>query len=405
MDLSLLYHVPVLASLGLILAQTLANLRFLPAPPPAGPGEFAGEDDAPLVSVLVPARDEAHRIGPCVASLLAQGYPNFELLVLDDHSSDDTAAVVLGLGLTEMDTPSTPHRGRLLRGKPLPPGWTGKAWACHQLAGAARGEWLLFTDADTTHAPGGLAATVAHARRTRADLLSAWPRQTVGTWSERLVIPLVYVLLLGFLPLWLFAWFQRRLGVAAQAPPGAMRRFGAANGQFILFRRAAYDATGGHSAVRAHLVEDVALARLVADRTGAGLRVINCDGRPWVSCRMYGSFPEVWEGFTKNLRAAFEDAAVAFWASGLFQFAVFVLPFALALTGHGGRLAQVEVALIYAIRGVLTWRFRTSLRSWLLHPLGHGLALLIALNSWRRSVGGGVSWKGRVYAVDPVAGK
>lgn len=398
MDPSLLYHVPVLGALGLILAQTLVNLRFLPAPTPAGPGDFS--NDAPLVSVLVPARDEAHRIGPCVSSLLAQDYPNFELIVLDDHSTDETGAVVLGL--TENDPAA---RGQLLRGEPLPPGWTGKGWACHQLARAARGEWLLFTDADTVHAPGALAAMLAHAERTRADLLSAWPRQTVGTWGERLVIPLVYVLLLGFLPMWLFAWFQRHPGIAAKAKPGAMRRFGAANGQFILFRRPAYDATGGHAAVRSHLVEDVALGRLVADRTGQGLRVINCDGRPWVSCRMYRSFPEVWEGFTKNLRAAFEDSETAFWASGLFQFAVFVLPFVLALTGIGGRLAWVEVGLIYALRGVLTWRFQTSLTSWLLHPFGHGLALLIALNSWRRSVGGGVSWKGRVYAVDPAAGK
>ena len=144
----------------------------------------------------------------------------------------------------------------------------------------------------------------------------------------------------------------------------------------------------------------MALGRLVADRTGEGRRVINCDGQPWVSCRMYRSFPELWEGFTKNLRAAFEDSEAAFWASGLFQFAVFVLPFVLALTGSGGRLAWAEVALVYAVRGVLTWRFRTGLGSWLLHPIGHGLALLIALNSWRRSVGGGVSWKGRVYAVD-----
>lgn len=401
MDPSLFYHVPVLTALGLILAQTLANLRHLPAPPPAGPGEFA--NDAPLVSVLVPARDEAHRIGPCVASLLAQDYPNFELLVLDDHSTDDTGAVVLGLGLTENGP--APRR-QLLRGEPLPPGWTGKAWACHQLARAARGDWLLFTDADTVHAPGALGAMVAHARRTRADLLSAWPRQLVGSWSERLVIPLVYLLLLGFLPLWLFAWFQRHPGLAAQAPPGAMRRFGAANGQFILFRRAAYDATGGHAAVRSHLVEDVALGRRVADRTGEGRRVINCDGHPWVSCRMYRAFPELWEGFTKNLRAAFEDSEAAFWGSGVFQFAVFVLPFVLALAGAGGRRAWAEVGLVYALRGALTWRFRTGVGSWLLHPLGHGLALLIALNSWRRSVGGGVSWKGRVYAVEhPAAGK
>lgn len=400
MDLSLFYHVPVFASLGLVFAQTLANLRHFPAPPPAGPEDFVG-GDVPLVSVLVPARDEAHRIAPCVGSLLAQDYPNVELLVLDDHSADNTATVVLGLGLTE-DGGSWPRR-QLLRGEPLPPGWTGKAWACAQLARAARGEWLLFTDADTVHAPGALAAMLAHARRTRADLLSAWPRQVVGTWSERLVIPLVYVLVLGFLPLWALAWFQRRPQLAAKAPPDTLRRLGAANGQFLLFRRATYERLGGHAAMRSHLVEDVALARLVADRTSQGWRVINCDGLPWVRCRMYRAFPELWEGFTKNLRAAFEDQAAAFWMSGLFQFAVFVLPFVFALTGVGGPLAWVEVGLVYLIRGVLTWRFRTGWGSWLAHPLGHGLSLVIALNSWRRSVGGGVSWKGRVYQVDPAA--
>ncbi len=404
------YHGFVGVFLLYVGAQTLLNLRVFRAPRPR---RFENDEDAPRVSILVPARDEAHRIGPCVASLLAQGYPpaRYELLVLDDHSRDDTANVVRELGLSDRDEANASLAGRrvLLRGEPLPAGWTGKAWACHQLALAAArdSDFLLFTDADTTHAPSALAATVGHALETDAGLLSAWPRQRTGTWSERLVIPLVYLLILGLLPLALLDFFQRRPHWARRSPARLLRALGAGNGQFLLFRREVYTRVGGHAAVRDHLVEDVALGRAVSARLGRepGMNVINCDGSGLVTCRMYESFPELWEGFTKNMRAAFDDAHLAFWISGLVQGSVFVLPFLLAacppLTGRWWPCALAEAGFIYALRAGFALRFRTSWRSVLLHPFGYALTLAIALNSWRLSARRGVSWKGRVYRLQP----
>ena len=407
--LPLLYHGATGAFLLYTGAQAVLNVRVFRAPRPR---QFEPSATAPLVSILVPARDEAHRIGPCVSSLLAQDYPaaRYELLVLDDHSQDDTAGVVQALGLrgeNEADAAAFSPRRALLRGEPLPPGWTGKAWACHQLAAAARGDFFLFTDADTIHAPGALAATVGHALDTGAGLLSAWPRQITGTWSERLVIPLVYLLVLGLLPLALLDWLQRHPRWARRSPVRLVRALGAGNGQFLLFHRAVYERIGGHAAVRDHLVEDVALGRAVAAHTGRepGMSVVNCDGSGWVTCHMYQSFPELWEGFTKNLRAAFDDARFAFWASGFVQGGVFVLPFLLAacppLAGHWWPCALAEVAFIYGLRAAFALRFRTSWLSVLLHPFGYALTLAIALNSWRLSTRRGVSWKGRVYRLQP----
>ena len=252
---------------------------------------------------------------PACARFLRQDYPNYEVLVLDDHSEDDTAAVVLG----EVSRAKKVIAAACSKGRPLPPGWTGKAWACHQLAAEARGEYLLFTDADTAHEPAALGAFLGHALDTDAALLSAWPRQVTGTWSEHAVIPLVYVLLLGALPHYLLRRLQRHPEYARGASPASLRTLGAANGQYMLFRRDAYEAIGGHAAVRDHLVEDVALGRLVAARTAEGMRLINCDGSRLVRCRMYASFAEVWEGFTKNLRAAFAESAVPFWVFGALQ--------------------------------------------------------------------------------------
>ena len=397
----LAYHLAVTAFLLVVAVNIAVNWTIFHAPRPRrfdAPG-----DAAPLLSVLVPARNEAVRIPPCLRSLLAQDYPNFEVIVLNDHSEDDTAAVVLGHGFSG----AAGSRLRLMEGTPLPVGWTGKAWACHQLAAAARGAYLLFTDADTAHDPAALGAFVGQARDTQAALLSAWPRQVTGTWSEHAVIPLVYVLLLGALPHYLLRRLQRHPEFARGASPGSLRTLGAANGQYMLFRREAYEAIGGHRAVRDHLVEDVALGRLVAERTAEGLRLINCDGSGLVRCRMYGSFAEVWEGFTKNLRAAFSQSVVTFWVFGLLQLVGLFLPFVFACvpawSGHWWWLPVGQAAGIYAIRAVMAARFRTSWWGVWLHPVGQGLSLLIGLNSWRLSTQKGVTWKGRRYRMNQAA--
>ncbi len=386
---AVLFHAFVGATLLFVWLNSLATLllvrRLRPA---AAPGE------APFVSILVPARNEARRIGPCLRSLAAQHYPRFEVLLLDDQSDDGTGALAQEIGFGE-----TGDR-RILRGQPLPEGWTGKAWACHQLAQAAAGDYLLFTDADTVHHPASLTAALAEARRSGASLLSLWPRQITLSLGEKAVVPLLYLAAAGLVPHFLLAAGQRFPQCAARLPRNFLRQYGIANGQFLLFRRADYFALGGHAAVRNHLVEDVALARRTAARTADGFRLVNADGTLLVQCRMYENFRELWLGFTKNCRAVFETSLASFLLAGVLQVAVFLAPFALLLVPGGARgLAFSEVLAIYGLRFLYTARYRGSFLGALLHPLGEIISLGIALNSWRRSAGAGVEWKGRVYQV------
>ena len=394
----LFYHLAVTAFLLVMTANMALNWGVFTAPRRRLRREpAAGSKPLPLVSVLVPARNEAGRLPACLASLLRQDYPNFEVIVLDDHSEDGTATMALGHGLQR----NPAARQRLIDGQPLPAGWTGKAWACHQLSQAATGEYLLFTDADTVHESDALRACLEHAQATGAALLSMWPRQVTRTWSEHAVIPLMYVLLLGALPLRMLHRLQRFERYARWTSPKLMATMGAANGQYMLFRRDAYDLIGGHAAVRDHLVEDVALGRLVAGRTADGLRLVNADGSRLVRCRMYESFGQVWEGFTKNLRAVFSESAVAFWTFGLTGTCALLMPFVFVclprLSGSWWWLPVLHVAWIGVLRVLLTARFRASWWGVPLHPVGEGLSLLIGLNSWRLSTQKGVTWKGRTY--------
>ena len=385
------YHVAVLLFLVGAMCMVVANLTCFDG---LRDGARFGPE-APLVSILVPARNEALNIEACVRSLLAQDYPNWELLVLDDHSEDETSAIVRGLGVR----PSG-EQARLLEGAPLPAGWTGKGWACHQLSQQARGRFLFFVDADTTHASGTVRAAVDYALRTRADLVSAWPRLITKTWSEKLIIPMIVLLGMSLYPHWLVILLQRFPRLNTLFPARLRRVLGAANGQFMFFTRTGYDRIGGHAALRDHVVEDVALGRAVAARSGEGMRLRNCESQNFSTCRMYRSFGEVWEGFTKNLRAVFEESLADFLLVGTTQMCCFLLPcllLFLPVAGKGWIAAQV--ALIYLIRLILTVRFRTSWLGLLLHPVGHALALAIGLNSWRRSAHGGVAWKGRTYEI------
>ena len=389
-DLVFLYQALVLGGLLLALAMVVANLSCFGGLRPVEPPPAA---EAPRVSIMVPARNEARNIAPCVGSLLAQDYPNFELIVLDDHSDDGTGEIVRNLGLVATDGDR-----RIMQGSALPAGWTGKGWACHQLSLAARGEYLFFTDADTTHAPGTVSAAVSAARTYRADLLSAWPRLITETWGEKLIIPMVVLLGMTLYPHWLVLLLQKHPHLAARLPDFVRRTLGAANGQFMFFTRAGYERLGGHAALHDHLVEDVALGRAVAARMGEGMRLLNCDALRFSTCRMYQSFGEVWEGFTKNVRAAFEDSLALFFLIGTSQVCFFLLPFVFVFQASPARpLVVAQVAVIFLIRAAVTLRFRTSWLSCIFHPVGEAFALAIGLNSWRRLATKGVRWKGRVY--------
>ncbi len=383
-----LYHLIVLLGLLGALFAVVANLSVFD-----GLIESRPHPEGPLVSILVPARNEELNIGPCLRSLLAQDHPYCEVILLDDASTDSTAEIARGLGFTENGTVS-----RLIRGQPLPEGWTGKCWACHQLAQQARGEFLFFTDADTEHAPGTVSALLAYAGRRRADLVSAWPRLVTVTWGERLILPTITLLGMMLYPHWLLLLLQRfprrRAPAPAEMAPAPRRR----KWPVALLRRAACAQIGGHEAVHGHIVEDVALGRSVAAHLGEGLRLFNCESLQFSTCRMYRSFWGVWEGFTKNIRAVFEGSLAGYLFIAVTQLCCFLLPcIALFLPTHHRLQIAEEVALIYVIRIILTWRFQTSWLSCIFHPIGHALALAIGFNSWRKMAGKGVTWKGRVY--------
>lgn len=381
------YHFLVLSGLLGVSVLMLTNLLvYRTARPRTGASPRS-------VSVLIPARNEAARIGPCLASLISQEFAG-EIIVLDDQSEDNTQQIAESYGFRS----EAGSRLRIICGQPLPVGWTGKCWACHQLAEHASGEFLLFTDADTMHLPGSVAGAVAYAEKTGAGLLSAWPLQITRTLSEKMIISLGHLLILGFLPQSILFFLQRSPHIACAIPPRWLAALGAANGQHLLFRRATYEKIGGHAAVRNQLVEDLELGRLVAAHTASGERLVNCDGSQLLQCRMYNCFEDIREGFTKNIRPAFQGGDGAFLLALFWQATVFVSPFfALLLWPSARALAGIEVVCILLLRLLPALRFGGTVVGTLLHPAGYIAMIYIALRSWRLWNGQGVRWKGRTY--------
>ncbi len=337
--------------------------------------------ETPFISILIPARNEAAVISQTVRSLLAQTYAHFELIVLDDNSADGTGQVVCTTAAGDL-------RLRVLNGAPLPDGWSGKNWACHQLSQAARGDWLLFSDADVCWQPEALSALVAHMARTRADLLTVWPTQITQTWSERLIVPLMMFAILAYLPILMVHYSPLMI-------------FAAANGQVMLFRRAAYQKIGGHAAVRAKIVEDVTLARRIK---AVGLCLRMFDGNGLISCRMYQGWSAVRDGFAKNILAGHGDSVPFLLLSTLLHWLAFVAPF-LWLPVSG--LAPLPLLLctgVIALRMLTAAASRQRLLDGLLMPLSVILMTRIAAQAlyWRFRYGG-VQWKGRTLRAEEVA--
>jgi len=267
--------VPVLVFLSVKLAVLVANLWWfptLPGPPPAGRSN-RGES-----ALLVPLRDEAERIPQALPGMLAAGFD--EVVLLDDESTDGTAAVV-----RRMLRSAPPHaRARLVTGRPRPPGWAGKAWACAQLAEASAADTLVFCDADVLLAPGAARSLLDEMERQEAQAFSVFPRHRTGTWSERLLAPLIVDVLLCWFP---FGLLRTPVRSAATA-----------HGALFAFRRATYSAVGGFAAVRAAVVEDVAMARTVRAR---GLRLGLALGGATAQVRMYRNRQEVAAGLGRAL--------------------------------------------------------------------------------------------------------
>ena len=342
-------------------------------------GSFPPPAKWPTVAVLLPARNEARNIEACVRSLLAQNYPHFRVIALDDASTDGTGALLAHLADNEAIL-------QVMSGLPLPQSWVGKNWACHQLGREANDEWLLFVDADTVHHPLMLRDAIASGLASGADLVTGLPRQVVRTWAERLALPMLPWVLFALLPLPL---------VGRSHSP----MWSAAVGQFMLFRRTAYEQIGGHAAVRDNVVEDMALGREVKR---AGLRLLFCDLGTRVQCRMYHNRREVWDGFGKNIFPLFNYNLPAFAFAWLWLALVFVWPpleLALSVAEHGTQ--PLVLSLLAVSLGVLLWllptlRLRLHPSACILYPLTSLFFVLIAARSaFSYYAGKPPNWKGR----------
>mgnify|MGYP006266485557 CR=1 FL=1 len=372
----LLVGAGALASTALT-AHAAVNLRQVPHLRDAG--QVIGE----RVSVLVPARNEAHRIAPTIRSLLGQrGIADLEIVVLDDGSTDGTAELVRSLAGDD-------HRLRVIEEPDSnpPPGWIGKPWACHRLSQAATGSVLVFIDADVELAPGAIAAAVGLLRAEGADLVSPVPRQLAHSSVERLTQPLLN-----------WAWISL-LPMALARHPGN-GQWAVAVGQFIVVDASAYRAAGGHGLVRGHVVEDLTFAQEFKSR---GHRTLPAIGADVAGCRMYTDARGVYEGYTKSLWSLFPTSfAVAGAIAG--ATVVFVLPAAAALTARDPRTrAWGAWGYATAVAGRALVAHRVGERSWpdaLAHPASVAAMLSFAVASRARLGEDTLRWKGRRVVPD-----
>jgi hypothetical protein len=343
--------------------------------------------NTPSVSLVIPARNEARTIRRCAESALGAAYPELEVIVVDDHSTDDTGAIA-----REMSTRD--RRLRVVTPPPLPDGWFGKQWACAAGAAASHGTILGFLDADTWQAPDLLPRVVQAMRSRRSDLLSVAGSQELGSFWERLIQPQVFAVMLA------------RYGgteVVNESPRVEQK---IANGQCLFVRRDAYEAMRGHAAVRDKVAEDLALAQRFFT---AGKRVTLVLGLKQLRTRMYTSLRELVEGWGKNLYAGGRDAMPLGAVGRALYPMLLVLPalsglvppilLALSLAGVAGREVLLWSAIVTAAN--LVWwllvylRLELSPLYALLHPLGSAALLYIALGAIAR--GKRVRWKGREY--------
>ncbi len=359
------------------------HLDIIVEPKPAPPSP-------PLISICIPARNEENNIRRCVESALGQDYPNIEVIVLDDRSTDST--------LTQLaEIASRDSRLLPINGTDLPDGWAGKPHALFQASAVAHGEWLCFVDADTFLAPQAISSCYAKAIETQADMFTTMNEQILGTFWEKVIMPLVMTALsVGFSP--------RKVN-------DPHSRDAIANGQFIMIRRTVYDAIGGHEKVKDQIVEDKAISEQVKWN---GHRLVVADGSKVIRTRMYTSLPSMWEGWTKNIYLGLRDhpsmLMLGAFGATLSVIAALFLPLwtLLGITWLFNGGAWLAIAII--VQSLLVWgwliyfRIRVArgmnISAWyaLTTPLGAGVfAAMMLTSAWKVISGQGVTWRGRKY--------
>jgi chlorobactene glucosyltransferase len=379
----------VMLILGIIITWQLHASTQLPlaVDPSVKPGDELDHDQTPLISVIIPARNERRNILRCIQALVEQAYPNYEIIVVDDRSTDGTLEMLEHLAVEN-------SRLHVFQGDELESGWAGKPHALVQGARQARGEWLCFMDADTFACQELLSSTLGTALNVHADMFSILTAQELGSFWERTVLPLVF---LGL-----------AYGFPAERVNDPTKPDAIANGQFILIKRAAYEAVGGHSAVKDRIDEDRAIAAIVKR---AGYRLIVADGRAVASTRMYTSLPEMWEGWTKNIYLGLQDRLGLLLFGALIGLVVSIaLPAWLFgslawLAFNGGQAAALITLEAIILWGYLLYKRWQACRAFdipggyaVTFPLGALVFTAMMFTSAFNVISGrGVSWKGRLY--------
>lgn len=354
----------VLLILGSIFFTTILNIFFWQKI------QNSSSEIPDTVSVLIPARNESENIIPCLKLIVHQRNVN-EVLIYNDHSDDDTAELVKEFSKTHTLV-------RLLDPLDLPEGWTGKNFACYQLALNAKSDWLLFIDADTRLSPQAISGILEQAKKWKATFVSCWPGLEMLTFWEKLLMPL-----LNF-----FVYIIYPAPISFQYD---MPSLGIAHGACIMIKRETYNKIGGHVKVQNKIFEDTELARLWRKE---GERSLCFDGQEVVRVRMYKSFMDIWIGFQKNFYPGF-NSSFSFWLFLLFHTVLFLLPFFFLLSSSYFLIMAISVWLI---RILLAVRFKHPIWSAILHPIGEIFLIMLGIASWWHfEKGKGVQWKGRVY--------
>lgn len=375
-----IYQVVILSLLAFsFFIIVIPNLFYLKRKPP----KVELPSNLPKISVLIPARNETKNIGNTLESISRETYPNFEVLVLDDHSEDNTAEIVTGY--SEKDS-----RIQLFKGKDLPEGWAGKNYACQQLSEKASGDFLLFTDSDATFHPGLLEFSLKHAIKNKADLVTAFPRLWSPSFWGKLMVPNVYFLFLGLLPFPLSS--NNRFPIIAMGL-----------GIYLFFRKEAYLKIGGHKCVRNVITEDMALAQKVKR---ADLKLQCLDASLFIESRMYERFSEFWQGYSKSLFKAFGSSYISLISFLVGYSLILIAPFYFLVHYLFIKpdnllfiIILIQIFLAILCRLVISIRYRQSWQSVALHPFSIGLMIFIGIRSGLLSLNKkGYEWKGRKYS-------
>jgi len=381
----LFISLPLLA----LLAASVFMIRVAGSLPRIGPDHYSKKEDGrPLISVIVPARNEESRIGACLKSLLAQDYPELEFRIVDDQSTDRTAEIVRELALED-------ERVVLVQGQPLPTGWLGKPHAIWQGVEGAEGEYLCFIDADVRLHPQCVRQALGCLKEHGADMITLGMRLECPGFWEKAVQPLMVQLIL--------------MGFPADKVNDQDSEVASANGPFMMLWRDAYEAMGGHQEIRGEIVEDLALARRVKEQ---GFRLLWALAPELISVRMYATLKEIWQGWSKNFFRSLDEKLSLAILAGVGTGWLFLLPW-LCVLWSGWELVfgpERVHALVLLVLSLTTVIIHARQRRWIssvygvtsagvvLQPLGALIVIGIVINSTLKvRLGGEVAWKGRTY--------